>query len=339
MKLLRSEKEIISSWNRGVGFPIVSIACIAYNHEAYIEDAIEGFLIQETDFPFEIVIHDDASTDKTAEIIKEYKKKYPSLIKIILQTENQYSKGVRPLFSLIPNSIGEFIALCEGDDYWVDRKKLQKQVDALKTTELDICIHSAFQFNVIKNKKSKKFTYSDNQKIIEGRVAVTSLNQFSPTASYLLRRSRFDTIPSWFLDAKDLPFSDYFIETLFGVKGVLYLPDTMSVYRRNIPGSYTSRSTRLSGSELIVRMHRVIKYTQKIKSVPGIRVEDVDQRISHIYKDYFRMSLKLNLLELYLETVDNVKYKNRFTNKLLSIFPRDRFGHKLSKMLPKVVRK
>lgn len=112
---------------------LVSICCITYNHERYIRDAIEGFLMQETEFPFEIIIHDDASTDTTAHIIREYKKNYPELIKPIYQTENQFSKGrFRPFFACLKEAKGKYIALCEGDDYWTDPLKLQKQVTFLE---------------------------------------------------------------------------------------------------------------------------------------------------------------------------------------------------------------
>lgn len=112
--------------------PLVSICCITYNHEKYIRDAIESFLMQETDFPFEIIIHDDASTDKTAEIIREYERKYPELIKPIYQTENQYSKGLRVSLLTYKKAKGKYIAFCEGDDYWTDPLKLQKQVTFLE---------------------------------------------------------------------------------------------------------------------------------------------------------------------------------------------------------------
>ncbi len=124
---LRTEKEIIQAWNPA-DKTLVSVACITYNHEKYIEDAIEGFLVQETDFPFEILIHDDASTDNTANIVREYAEKYPNIIKPIFQKENQYSKG-KKIFPIVTHlCAGDYIAICEGDDYWTDPKKLQTQV-------------------------------------------------------------------------------------------------------------------------------------------------------------------------------------------------------------------
>jgi len=115
--------------------PIVSIACITFNHSKYIRDAIEGFLMQKTTFAFEILIHDDCSTDGTDEIIKEYEQKYPDIILPYFQTENQYSKGVRGLSTRynFPRAKGKYIALCDGDDYWTDPYKLQKQVDFLES--------------------------------------------------------------------------------------------------------------------------------------------------------------------------------------------------------------
>jgi len=111
--------------------PLVSIVCITYNHERYIRDCLEGFLMQKTNFPIEILIHDDASTDSTADIIREYQKKRPDIIKPILQKENQYSKiGCGPIIkNIFSRCSGKYIALCEGDDFWTDQFKLQKQFD------------------------------------------------------------------------------------------------------------------------------------------------------------------------------------------------------------------
>ena len=98
---------------------LVSINCITYNHEKYIAQAIESFLMQITNFKYEILIHDDASTDNTVKIIKEYEKKYPNVIKTIFQKENQYSKGKKVEIFGFKKSRGKYIAFCEGDDYWL----------------------------------------------------------------------------------------------------------------------------------------------------------------------------------------------------------------------------
>lgn len=112
---------------------LVSISCLTYNQERYIKDSIEGFLMQKTTFPFEIIIHDDASTDNTTNIIREYALKYPEIIFPIFQNENQYSKGINPGYEyVIPKCKGKYIAVCEGDDYWTDPYKLQRQVDFLE---------------------------------------------------------------------------------------------------------------------------------------------------------------------------------------------------------------
>ena len=127
----------IGIYNMSMETPLVSISCITFNHAGFIRDALEGFLMQKTTFPFEILIHDDASSDGTADIIREYEKQYPGLIFPVYQTENQYSKGVRRLFArfIYPHARGKYIAFCEGDDYWTDPLKLQKQVDFLETNK------------------------------------------------------------------------------------------------------------------------------------------------------------------------------------------------------------
>lgn len=116
--------------------PLLAIKCLAYNHEKYIEDCLSGFVMQKTNFPFIAIVHDDASTDKTPEIIKKYADIYPDIIKPILEIENQYSKRDGSLRRIIDNAIPvgvKYIAVCEGDDYWTDPYKLQDQVDFLES--------------------------------------------------------------------------------------------------------------------------------------------------------------------------------------------------------------
>lgn len=130
------------------GDPLVSICCLVYNHEPFLRQCLDGFVMQQTTFPFEAIVHDDASTDGSAAIIREYAEKYPDIIKPIYETENQYSKhnGTDSIFRLMvdaamsPNS--KYIALCEGDDYWTDPNKLQMQVDVMEADESIGLVHT-----------------------------------------------------------------------------------------------------------------------------------------------------------------------------------------------------
>lgn len=118
-----------------VAQPLVSIRCLTYNHAPYIRQCLDGFVMQKTNFKFEAIVHDDASTDGTADIVREYATKYPDIIKPILETENQYSKhdgSLKRIMNAAISPSAKYIAMCEGDDYWTDPYKLQKQVDFLE---------------------------------------------------------------------------------------------------------------------------------------------------------------------------------------------------------------
>lgn len=124
--------------------PLVAIHCITYNHEPYLRDALEGFVMQKTDFPFVAIVHEDASTDGTANILREYAVKYPDVILPIFETENQYSKrngSLRRIMNKACEATGaKYIALCEGDDYWTDPYKLQQQIFILeKSKDIGLC--------------------------------------------------------------------------------------------------------------------------------------------------------------------------------------------------------
>ena len=123
----------------------VSVLCITYNHEEYIRTALESLINQKTSFRYEVIVHDDASTDGTASIVREYADKYPDLIKPVLQSNNQYSKGVDIIRTCILNyAEGKYIAFCEGDDCWIDENKLEKQYLLMeKTPSVDICSHAS----------------------------------------------------------------------------------------------------------------------------------------------------------------------------------------------------
>ena len=124
---------------------IVSVKCAVYNHEFYLRQCLEGFIMQKTNFRFEVIVHDDASTDGSVAIIREYAEKYPDIIKPIYETENQYSKHDGSVVKIMNAACkGKYIAMCEGDDYWIAPLKLQKQVDFLEThLDYSMCFHRA----------------------------------------------------------------------------------------------------------------------------------------------------------------------------------------------------
>lgn len=164
----KSETEIMESWKGDLDQPLVSIVCHTFNHVNYLEVALNGFLMQETDFPFEIILHDDASTDGTTEIVRKYSEAYPNIIVPIVQSENQYIKGKRPSQVTFPTAKGRYIALCEGDDYWLDKNKVEKQLALLNSTggtalsfHDALCIDQHGKFQGMN--KSKQSGYSSSE--------------------------------------------------------------------------------------------------------------------------------------------------------------------------------
>lgn len=171
---------------------LVSVSCITYNHAPYIRQCLDGFMMQQTNFLFEVLIHDDASTDGTTEIIREYAAKYPDIIKPLYEEENQWLKGRRgsAVFNF-PRAKGKYIALCEGDDYWTDPLKLQKQVDFLEShPDYTMCFARAIEHFENEKKEDQIFSLVEDR---EYKGVELFENWIVPTASVLFRREIIDT--------------------------------------------------------------------------------------------------------------------------------------------------
>ena len=227
--------------NKNVGKNcMVSIICNTYNQAKYIKDALNGFVMQETSFPFEVLIHDDASTDGTVEIIKEYEKKYPDIIKPIYEKENQYSKG-KGLVGKIQKSRAKrkYVAMCEGDDYWTDPHKLQKQFDFMEANpDYTLCGCSTVWLNMLTGKaRNKSRTEHDKDVSLEEFVMPTNGRPF-PFVSFFLRTEIWKERPMWGFPVGDLPLTYY--AALMGK--VRMLADCMCVYRWHSEGSWTQRT-------------------------------------------------------------------------------------------------
>lgn len=171
--------------------PMVSVQCLAYNHEKYIRECLEGVVNQKTDFKYEVIVHDDASTDNTVSIIKEYAEKYSEIIKPIFEKENLYKRDQARMRQIITEKLtGKYIAFCECDDYWTACDKLQKQVDFLEThPDYSMCFHSAkkqYETNTISWLKCEDVEdrdYSPTEVFV---------NWIVPTASILCRREAIE---------------------------------------------------------------------------------------------------------------------------------------------------
>ena len=227
----------------------VSVICNAFNHGRYIRDALNGFVMQKTDFKYEVLVHDDASTDNTADIIREFEEKYPDIIKPIYQTENQYSKDVwiTDVYQ-VRRSKGKYLALCEGDDYWTDPDKLQKQYDALEShPEIDICVHASTLVNASDGKVSGTVEHGSEVTVIPVEKVIEGGGDFVSTNSIFVRREIL-TDRRKFVDVCPLDYTYQISGSING--GMLYLPDNMSAYRVSVPGSWSVANNKNRRSNL-----------------------------------------------------------------------------------------
>lgn len=215
----------------------LSIVCITYNHERFIRDCLEGFVMQKTDFPFEILINDDASTDKTADIIREYEAKYPHLFRCVYQTENQWGKKNVWNDILFPMVRGKYVALCEGDDYWTDPFKLQKQVDFLDAhPDFSVCFHPV-TVHWDDNSRPDSVFPAEKERFYKTELVLNDLldHNFIQTNS-VVYRWRFHKDPLSLIPKYILP-EDWFVHLLHAQTGnIKCMPDVMAVYRRNQNG-------------------------------------------------------------------------------------------------------
>lgn len=213
--------------------PLVAIKCPVYNHEPYLRDCLEGFVMQQTNFPFVAIVHDDASKDNSAAIIREYEEKYPDIIKPIYEAENQYSKRDGSVGRIMDEAIdatgAKYVAMCEGDDYWTDPLKLQKQVDFLEANpEYSMCFHKVNTLIQETGEIKNEFVVRD----MPGKSTILDLAEgnYIHTPSVLFRRSFLD--PERYYKMMPCLPGDYVMWMLLADKGVIYkFDDSMAVYR------------------------------------------------------------------------------------------------------------
>ncbi|MBQ2676804.1 MAG: glycosyltransferase [Clostridia bacterium] len=296
---------------------VVSIICNTYNHEKYVADALESFLMQKTDFKYEVLVHDDASTDKTADVIRQYEKKYPDIIKPIYQTENQHSQKipVMPTYQF-PRVKGKYIAFCEGDDYWTDSSKLQKQFDALEAhPEIDICAHTVTMVNADTKESINEIKPSEKDCVFPLEEVVLGHGGFVGTNSLMYRAEINNDIPLF----RKMYGLDYFLQLHGSLRGgMLYLADNMSSYRTAVTDSWTTRMFANIDKyihhfeRLILSLEELNRFTEfKYDEVIKKEILKTNYKILYYKKDYSPM-LSPKYKELYKKTPFKTKLKLHF---------------------------
>ena len=247
---------------------LVSVLCLTYNHEKYIESALEGFVNQKTDFNFEVLVHDDASVDNTQLIVSQYAKKYPEIIKPIFQKENQYSKGISISEEVLSKyARGKYIAICEGDDYWSDCFKLQSQIDYLEAhPEYSACVHNSYGEDVKTDKK--KIIYKMRDKDLTFKDVIEEGGQSFQSSSLIYRKQFLSNRPDFFRVMNSIGVEDYPLAIYLAFSGkIKYFGKPMSVYRMMTENSWTKNNSNddkliIIYRAIIVMLNSVNTYTQ-----------------------------------------------------------------------------
>ena len=257
---------------------LVTVVCVAYNHEEYIRDALDSFAAQKTNFRFKVIVHDDASTDNTPKIIQEYAEKYPDLFVPILQKENQYQAGKGIMRNLIqPLLEGAYFALCEGDDYWCDPGKLQEQVDFMRNHEDYVaCVHNTLRYNCRDNKTKLMYKKGKSRDITLEDVVWKGGAAFH-TSSLLAKKELFLT-PHEIINRRSGDYSKAIFLTLSGK--VRFLNKTMSVYRYFSKGSWTTTTfSGLDSDQAIMLDREKIDMLKRCDQYSGGRYTDTFQEV------------------------------------------------------------
>lgn len=258
---------------------LVTIRCLTYNHEPYIRQCLEGFVMQKTNFRFEAIVHDDASTDGTASIIREYAEKYPDIIKPIFETENQYSKRDGALRRIMnAHTRGKYVAMCEGDDYWIDPLKLQKQVDILENNgNIGLC----YTKTKVYNQRTKRFQ-SDIFLPYKGFQSLLLRNPIA-TLTTMFRKELYDSyLTEVRPDNKGWLMGDYPIWLWISSQSDIYfINDVTAVYR------YLENSASHSHGNI----QKQLAFNDSVKNVRLYFIEKfhLDEKlVSLVNDDYYR---------------------------------------------------
>ena len=284
----------------------VSIICNTYNQESYIQDALESFLSQKTNFEFEVLVHDDASNDSTAKIICEYEKKYPKIIKPIYQKVNQYSQGKSvSLTYQFPRVKGKYVAFCEGDDYYTCNDKIQRQFDILESiTEVDMCSHAAFEVQENTKKTIAKTVPQKYEGILSANQVIKGGGGYLATNSLMFRRKLIDSIPEF---RKFFPI-DYSLQIQGALRGGIYYDSAfMSAHRIAANNSWTI-SIKKDPAKRLAFNHRLEEMLKILDQETAKKYhEAIQERLVRVRADDFWYSGNFKFL---LKKENNLLYQS-----------------------------
>lgn len=259
--------------------PVVSICCLTFNHESYIAEALDSFLMQVAEFDFEILVHDDASTDGTPGILRDYEARYPGVIRCIYQNDNQYSKGARVFHQFLwPHAKGKYIALCEGDDYWLSPHKLQKQVKFLDCNPtFAITCHAVSVVNGCNIDFVGEIAAWSEDKIFNLENIV--YENFIATCSCVFRNNITNDFPEWYYRLK---MGDWSLHILNAQHGhIQYFHEFMAVYRVHSGGIW-------SGASIAARSEEVVNLYKAVNRFFNYTYNDgISRRLKGIYEHAF----------------------------------------------------
>jgi glycosyltransferase involved in cell wall biosynthesis len=219
--------------------PLVSIICLTYNHEDFIQESIDSFLCQETNFQFEIIIHDDASTDGTTQIIAKYQRDQPNKFNVFFRERNQYSLfGFSFLENLIEVAKGKYIAFCDGDDFWLDSRKLQKQIEFLEAnSEFSVCFH---EVKILENEKLKENTLTKVPSPVTTILDLAKLGNYIHSPSCVFRNQGTKIIGPHLCES---PAADYYLHVMNAQYGnIFFFNEPMAVYRIHKTSCWSSQT-------------------------------------------------------------------------------------------------
>ncbi|MEG1775696.1 MAG: glycosyltransferase [Clostridia bacterium] len=313
---------------------MVSICCAAYNQAAFIAQTLDSFLAQETNFPIEILIHDDASTDGTAQIIRRYAQAHPQIIKPLFQIENQYSRGVAidPTFNY-RRAQGKYIALCEGDDFWCDAGKLQRQVDAMEAhPEYTFCFTNGTICDTSMQRPDRDFLpyyQSERASYIAADHPLTVGEMcgipFAPTASFLFPRAVLSKLPPAYWD-KRCPHGDLKLRLFCTAAGLgLYQHAFTCVYRENVPGSAMNAWSREEAARVSARAASVAEMLLDVDEFSQMKYTKQVGR----FRDWYLYVLLWN-------APDGSALKNADCKRVYAALPiAQRIRYRLKRLLPR----